>query len=155
MKDIFEQEAILDTAFKTLVSEGEYGAAFEKSIIKDRVQVKGVGISGDVYVGKFFSLLDGTVRVLAEFEYEGYGESSPGSIIIKIKNLETEEIQTVSAYTSGVVGNNTINLNARTKYEITINVGSETSFPVVYLYLFDLSFKIKTKPEKYIISEQA
>lgn len=151
MNNIFEQEAILDMTFKTIVAENEND--FKKSIITDRVQVKGTDISGDVYVGRFFSLLDGTAKIDFDFKTAGSGGSSLNSIIVKIKNLDTEEIQSFLTGPSGV--NEKINLNARTKYEITVNVGSGTTMPVVYLTLFDIYFSIKTKPEKYIISEQA
>ena len=153
MNNIFEQEAILDMTFKTIVAENAND--FKKSIITDRVQVKGTDISGDVYVGRFFSLLDGTAKIDFDFKTAGSGGSSLNSIIVKIKNLDTEEIQSFLTNAGGSIVDNKINLNAKTKYEITVNVGSGTTMPVVYLTLFDIYFSIKTKPEKYIISEQA
>lgn len=149
--NIFQQEAMIDILFKKL---SNISRKYEKNIVEKRVMVKGTGVSGDVYVAKFFTLLGGTVDAYANFETVGSGVSHAGDMTLIIKNLETQEIQSFEL-SSGGNGFVPINLSPCTRYEIRVNVREATTIPTVYLTNFYLGFDVITSSKKYIVSEQA
>lgn len=149
--NIFEQEAILDGFFKKCVAKHPNNAQYTASIISTPIKVRDNGVISEVYVGKFFSLLSGTVMVVSDFSAYG-GSSQAESIATNIKNLNTGEIQTVYSYTAG--DEDEITVSAMTSYEISVLVGTGNTSPNITLDVLNLSFDVVTDQSKYIVTRE-